>query len=446
MENRKGRDAGLTRVGFLLQMNQELESLLQLALNQGASHAEVYQVTSQSQPVFFEGNRLKQLESSQSVGTALRLWRDNRPGLAVAYGKIDAKLLVEKAIALAKLNDVETIELAPPHKSIHDLGGAKASVPELVELGKRAIAQLRQEYPELICSAELESERETTTIINSQGLYCQYSESALSYYIGAELVRGEDFLDIYEGEYSKDKLDLDFIVEQIIQRLNWAKQNVPPPRGRVPVLLTANAATLLWVTVSSALNGKRVKEKSSPWSSQQQQLVVSEKISLTQQPDRSPYDCPFDDEGMPTQELNLIEGGVLNQFYCDRTVARELNLEPTGNGFRPSLDSYPSPSLVNLIVAPGNADFSQLVQQLDKGIIVDRILGGSADISGDFSVNLDLGYRVENGAIIGRVKDTALAGNVYQILKQVISLGNDSLWNGSCFTPSLIVDGVSVVG
>ncbi len=59
-------------------MSNELELLLELASRQGATHAEVYQVTSQSQPVFFEGNRLKQLESCQSVGTALRLWQ-NQP-------------------------------------------------------------------------------------------------------------------------------------------------------------------------------------------------------------------------------------------------------------------------------------------------------------------------------------------------------------------------------
>ena len=427
-------------------MNQELESLLQLASRQGASHAEVYQVTSESKPVFFEGNRLKQLESSQSVGTALRLWQNNRPGLAVAYGKIDPELLVEKAIALAKLNDAEVIELTPSTEAIYDLGGATATVAESIELGDRAITRLREECPELICSAELESERETTTLVNSQGLYCHYSESSLSCYLGVELVRGEDFLGIYDGEYSKDKLDIDKIIEQIVLRLDWAKRNVTPPQGKVPVLLSANAATLLWSTVSAALNGKRVKEKSSPWSSQQQQLVISDRLSLTQQPDRQPYDCPFDDEGMPTQQISLIEKGVLQQFYCDRTIARELNIPPTGNGFRPGLDSYPSPSLINLIVNPGSASFAQLLAQLDNGIVVDQILGGGADISGDFSVNVDLGYRVENGKITGRVKDTAIAGNVYQVLQQVIDLGSDSIWSGSCFTPSIIVDGISVVG
>jgi PmbA protein len=427
-------------------MNKELELLLELAISQGASHGEVYQVISESKLVFFEGNRLKQLESSQSVGTALRLWQDNKPGLGVAYGKIEPELLVSKAIALSKLNQPETIELAPVRQAIYPSAGAKASVEELVELGNQAITKLRLEYPEIICSAELEFELETTTLINSQGLHCQYSESALSYSLGAELIRGEDFLGIYDGEYSKEQLNLDSVVKQIIQRLDWARRNVAPPQGKVPVLLTANAAILLWDTVASALNGKRVKEKSSPWSDLQQQLVVSELINLKQQPDQQPYDCPFDDEGMPTQALNLITQGRLNQFYSDRTTARELGIESTGNGFRPDLDSYPSPSLVNLIVAPGNYSFSDLITQLDNGIVVDQILGGGADISGDFSVNIDLGYRVQNGTITGRVKDTAIAGNVYQILKQVVALGNDATWNGSCLTPSLIVDGISVTG
>jgi PmbA protein len=427
-------------------MKEALESLLQLVARRGISHAEIYQVSSQSQPVFFEGNRLKQLESSQSIGTALRLWQDHRPGLAVAYGKIEPELLIDKAIALSQLNAPEIIELAPPRQVTYDLTGIKASVPDLIAYGDRAITRLREEYPELICSAELEFEQESITLINSQGLYCHYQESGLSYSLGAELIRGEDFLGIFDGEYTKEELNLDPIIEKIIRRLDWAKRNVNPPQGNIPVILTANAAPLLWETVSSALNAKRVKEKSSPWSDLQHELVISDQITLSQQPELRPYDCPFDDEGMATQKLDLITKGVLNQFYSDRTIARELNLEPTGNGFRPALDSYPSPSLVNLIVASGQNSFDELISKLDNGIIVDQILGGGADISGDFSVNVDLGYQVKNGKITGRVKDTAIAGNVYQILKQIVAVGNDTIWNGSCFTPSLIVEGISVVG
>ena len=165
---------------------------------------------------------------------------------------------------------------------------------------------------------------------------------------------------------------------------------------------------------------------------------------MSQQPNFEPYSCPFDDEGTITQPLSLIREGRLRQFYSDRTRARLLGTESTGNGFRPSLGSYPSPGLVNLIVEGGDSDFEQLVKQLGKGIIVEQILGGGADISGDFSINIDLGYAVENGVITGRVKDTMVSGNVYQVLQEIIALGNDSRWIDSCFTPSLLVEGLSI--
>lgn len=422
------------------------EQLIELAQKQGATHAEVYRVRSQSRPVSFEGNRLKQLESSQSEGTALRLWKDNRPGLAVGYGLIDAETLVNKAIALSGLNQPETIELAEARQETYNSVGTIIPVEDFVTMGKTAIATLKDAYPEVICSAEFEAETETTRLFNSNGLDCQYTDISVSYYLGVEIVRGEDFLGIYDGEYSREKINPQQIVKQILQRLDWAKTNVAPITGKVPVLFTADAATMLWSTVSSALNGKRVKTGSSPWSEKKGEIVLSEIISLSQKPDKEPYSCPFDDEGTPTQPITLIDRGRLTQFYSDRTTARELGLETTGNGFRPSLGSYPTPSLVNLIVEPGKDSFPELLTKLDRGIVVDQILGSGADISGDFSINVDLGYLVENGHICGRVKDTMIAGNVYDVLRQVIALGKDRIWNGSCYTPSIIVEGLSVVG
>ncbi|WP_036476660.1 TldD/PmbA family protein [Myxosarcina sp. GI1] len=423
-----------------------IEQLLKIAINANVTHAEIYQIRGQSRQIFFEGNRLKQLESSQSEGTALRVWSNDRQGLAVASGFIEPETLVAKAIALSQLNPIETPVLTPGRTEIHAGNTIDISIETLVELGLTAIANLRDEYPELVCSAEFEWERETTTLLNSQGLRCQYSGTSIAYYIGAESIRGEDFLGIYDGEYSKQPLELDSVVQRILQRLDWAKNNVTPPVGKMPVLFTANAATMLWETIEDALNGKEVAEGSSPWSDRHQNKVVSELLTLSQQPDKIPYDCPFDDEGTPTQTLEVIVEGVLNRFYCDRATGRELGIDTTGNGFRPDLDSYPTPSLVNLCVEPGKYTWKELVSQLDTGIIIDQILGGGADISGDFSVNVDLGYRVRQGKIVGRVKDTAISGNVYEVLNRIVALGNECTWNGSYYTPALIVEEVSVVG
>lgn len=432
-------------------MNYNPEQLLELALKAGASHAEVYQSESQSHPVFFEANRLKQLESSQSLGTALRLWREGCPGLAVAYGQVEPETIVSKAIALSQLNAPETIELTESRTDIHRAATLEIPVAELVTLGQDAIAQLCHTDSDLICSGEFSCETSSTKLINSQGLNCQYTDNAVSYYFGVQLVRGEDFLEVYDGDYltlktaNIDQIQIEPIIKQILQRLEWANINTEAPVGKIPVLFTNNAATMFWGTVSAALSGKCKREGSSPWTDLQGQIVTSNQITLSQQPDRDPYICPFDDEGTPTQHLSLIKEGRLEQFYCDRTTARLLGTTSTGNGFRPSLGRYPTPGLVNMIIEPGQGTFTDLIAQLDNAIIVDQILGDVKDISGEFSINIDLGYRIKNGNIVGRIKDTMVAGNVYHALKNIITLGADQRWNGSCYTPSLIIDDLSVI-
>ncbi len=420
------------------------EKLLALATQGGATAAEVYLSASHSQPVFFEANRLKQLESAESLGTALRLWRGGRPGLAVAYGDFDPAQLVEKALALATLNEPEPMELAAAQTLTFPSLGTAVAVETLIADGRAAIAQLRAAYPEVLCSAELECEQTTTLLLNSQGLHCRTTDISLSAYLGVEWVRGENFLGIYEGQDARDQLQVSELVAAIRQRLDWAQDNVPAPTGRIPVIWTDKAAGLFWSAIEAATNGKRLLERSSPWSESLGQPVLDESLTLRQLPDRGPYSCPVDDEGTLTQALDLVREGRFVQAYCDRVTGRQLQQASTGNGFRPSLSRYPTPGLVNLCVEPGTGSWQDWLGELDQALLVDQVLGGGPDSSGDFSINVDLGYRLEKGAIVGRVKDTMVAGNVYTALAQDLRLAGDRAWHGSYYTPALLVQGLSV--
>jgi PmbA protein len=422
------------------------EQLLEFALKSGAEVAEVYQSRSLSRPVFFEANRLKQLETSQAEGTALRLWCQGRPGLAVAYGMVEPQALVERALALSRLSQPETVELGSNCQPSYPDIGEEVPVEKLVEWGKQTIALIRDAYPEVLCNGDWECDVETTRLVNSKGLDCYYTDTTLSCYISAEWVRGEDFLSVSDGETERGNLQPEKLADQILQRLNWAKENVSPPNRRVPVLFTSKAADMLWGTVQAALNAKRVLEGASPWAERIGKRVVSPFLTLYQDPQAGPYSCPFDDEGTPTQPLVFIQNGELQNFYCDRTTGGQLGTPSTGNAFRPGLGSYPTPGLFNFLIQPGSGTLQELIQLLDDGLIVDQMLGGGSGISGDFSINVDLGYRVQNGQVIGRVKDTMVAGNVYTALKQLVKLGSDADWNGSCYTPSLIVEGLSTTG
>ncbi|MBD1912880.1 MULTISPECIES: TldD/PmbA family protein [unclassified Leptolyngbya] len=429
-----------------LDSSSRAEALLELALRSGAEAAEVYQSQSLSRPVFFEGNRLKQLEVSQAEGIALRLWRDNRPGLAVAYGPVEPQDLVDRAIALSTLNEPETIDLSAATPKVYPDVGETVPVEQLVAWGKEAIAYVRDRVPEILCSSEWECDIETTRLLNSEGLDCGYTDTTLSCYLEAELIRGDDFLNIADGQTERGSLDPIGLAEQIVQRLEWAHTNINPPSGRMPVLFTSKAADMLWGTIQAAMSGKQVIERASPWSEHLGEPVLSPLITITQDPDAGPFSCPFDDEGIPTQPITFIKEGVLQLFYTDHKIGRALGSGTTGNGFRPGLGSYPAPGLFNLLVQAGVQPLHNLIGNLKHGLIIDQMLGGGAGISGDFSINVDLGYYVRNGEILGRVKDTMVAGNVYTALKNVVDIGEDAVWNGACYTPSITVDGLSVIG
>ena len=91
---------------------------------------------------------------------------------------------------------------------------------------------------------------------------------------------------------------------------------------------------------------------------------------------------------------------------------------------------------------PGARHSSELLAGIDDGIWVRDLIGyGQGNIiHGDFSCNVGLGYRVENGRITGRIKDTMIAGNVYDLLRSGIALSSDLDYTGC--VPNAVIEGV----
>ena len=428
------------------------EILLARAIAAGAQAAEVYQSSSLEKPIIFEGNRLNQVETSQAEGVALRLRRNGKPGVAVGYGPIDPSLLVEKALAISELNESETPRLTKGGQRDFGAVGEAMAVETLVEKGREVIALIRDRFPEVVCEASLSCDVEQVRLITSTGLDYRSQDTTLSGYISAELIEQDDFLCVSDGVVNRNQLDMVSVANNLVQRMGWAQKTVSPVTGQVPVIFTAGAAGLLWDTLCVALNGKRVLEGTSPWREQWGEQVVSQALTLRQDPTTGPYSCPFDDEGLLTQPLTLIENGVIKSWYSDLAIGDSdekiagLGGGSTGNGIRSGLGGYPTPGLINLLIAPGEISWDALIAQYPEAIVVDQVMGEGGDITGDIAINLELGYRVRNGEIVGRVKDTMVSGNAYVALKNAISLGNDAEWSGSTHTPSIVVDGLSVTG
>jgi PmbA protein len=127
-----------------------------------------------------------------------------------------------------------------------------------------------------------------------------------------------------------------------------------------------------------------------------------------------------------------------------QTAAR-AKIKSTGNGQRQG--GLPTPSPHAFVVSPGKTSFEDMVKGIDEGIIVEQLLGAGQGnmLGGDFSGNVLLGYKIEKGEIVGRIKDTMVSGNVYQLLKNITAICSDSKWvGGFMFTPSICCSDVSV--
>ena len=88
-----------------------------------------------------------------------------------------------------------------------------------------------------------------------------------------------------------------------------------------------------------------------------------------------------------------------------------------------------------------------MVKDIKEGLVIEQLMGAEQGnlLAGDFSGNVLLGYKIENGKMVGRVKDTMVSGNVYQLLKDIAAIGSESRWvSGFCQTPPFYCKGLSV--
>jgi PmbA protein len=217
----------------------------------------------------------------------------------------------------------------------------------------------------------------------------------------------------------------------------------------MPVLFSPTGAPVLGLPLIHGLNGKNVYRGISPMAGQEEKQLFDEKLIVVDDPtlDGRPGSSSHDDEGVPRRRNVLIDQGRLTGYIYDLKTAALARTEPTGNGER-SLFSPPSPSFSNMVVANGETPVDDIITGIDKGLLVEAPLGlGQGNvISGAFSNNLSLAFKIENGEIVGRVKDVSVAGNIYQDLQDIGASSLESEWVfGGIRLPYILLPDLNVV-
>ena len=430
-----------------------MESILAQA-KRVAEEAEVFMVSVEETPVQFEANRLKHIQSKQSTSVALRIVRQGKLGYSSASELGDSQSLVSNAVETAQFGMPAKFELPSlsfyPKVEVFDPDVESVSIEEMIKLGEELIAMVRGHTPDIVCEAGVTKAVISVRIINSRGGEASYKKSIFSLGIEGSLIRGTDMLFVGESQSSCHPVtEAKTVAEVVLQQLELAKNQASVPTRQLPVIFTPDGvASALISPLTAAFNGKIVLEGASPIGNRLGQSVFDKKLWLWDDPTIAycPESRPCDDEGIPSQRTPLIEQGTVANFLYDLQTAALAHTQSTGNGSR-SRGRLPSPSPSAFVIAPGSTTFDQMVSDIKEGLVIEQLMGAEQGniLGGDFSGNVLLGYKVESGKIVGRVKDTMVSGNVYQILKQIIAIGSEPKWVGGFLnTPPLYCPSVSV--
>ncbi|MFY2509773.1 metalloprotease PmbA [Vibrio pectenicida] len=277
---------------------------------------------------------------------------------------------------------------------------------------------------------------------NSHGLLASYASSRHS---TSCCVIGEGQNGVMERDYSytvaRRKEDLWTpesvglkAAEKTVSRLDAQKLKT----GQYPIMFAADVATGLIGHLVMAISGGNLYRKSSFLLDKLNQQVLPKWFNISEKPHvlRGLASSPFDSEGVITQDRDIIVDGVLATYLVTSYAARKLDMTPTGH----------AGGIHNWFVKSTGQDFEQMLKELGTGFLVTEVMGQGVNIvTGDYSRGA-AGFWVENGQIQYPVSEVTIAGNLKEMLDQIIAVGSDVETRSQIQTGSILLETMKVAG
>ena len=219
-----------------------------------------------------------------------------------------------------------------------------------------------------------------------------------------------------------------------------------------PVILRHDVAGGILQTFSSVFSAESVQKGFSLLKDKIGETIAAQTITLIDDPllPDGAGSAPFDSEGVATKTKEVIKDGVLITYLHNLKTAKKDGIPSTGNASKGSFRSPVRIAPTNFFIQPGDLSYDELMADLDEGLIIISVQGlhsGANPVSGDFSLGA-YGYYVKNGKIDHPVDQITIAGNFFQLLKDVTRIGSDLKFGmgGSTASPSILIKGLAVSG
>ncbi len=423
-------------------------------LRSRAEQVEVVEIQAESTLVNFESNRLKGSQVEETRGTAIRVVRGGKLGFAASSDPAAQARLVSNALESAEYGESLPIHFpaARPGPKVFTFDPVirDLPIPRLVEMGQEIVAAIVKVEPAARVTVKLERRVEHMTLDNQAGAHVVYDKTPLSIFMETDLIQGDDVL-ILESQAGTTAWDENYleIARQQVELLQQARRRAEVYSGRMPVLFTPAGALTLALPLMMAIDGKNVYTGTSPVAAKLDHKLFDSEITVVDDGslDGRIASAGHDDEGVPHRRNVVIEQGVLKSFLYDLKTAAQSGAESTGNAGR-GLFSPPYPQPTNFLILPGSTQLKEMIASIQEGVLVAQVLGlGQGNIlSGAFSNPVSLGFKIERGEIVGRVKDISIAGNIYEVLEHVAAVSRETQWVYSSFNlPYILLPEMNVV-
>jgi len=383
-------------------------------LPKGASY-ELRTERTKSSNVLYEGNRFERIDSADQVSQTARVLHEGRLSTASSSNPEAGKDLIKQAsdmVTHGSPYDVPFVgktDISPLNLSTKETMTSK----QMIEMIGGFVEELRAIDSRLVVAARLNSTSYDVKLETSGGFDHSYSKSIWTCMAMIELVQGDDLLYLYD--YKRDlrpDFDLGKMKEKLAKKLEYAENVVQIDAGTYPVIFAPSEVGNIINPVIASLNGQAIYRKVSPWSEKIGEQLLDTRFNLIDDGalDQSWTSKPFDIEGTPTKRYAMVENGRLSGIILDRKVAAKLGKESSGNaGAMGPVPNY-------LMLDAGTKTLDELIKSIDKGLLIDDTMGAWSGnpYSGIVTGTVSMGLKIENGKIVGRVKDCMFSINAFE--------------------------------
>ncbi|TEB17564.1 protease TldD [Pelotomaculum sp. FP] len=422
---------------------QLLKEVLEQALQKGGDFGDIFFEHKKTTAIRCEAGRIEKIQTGVDIGAGVRVIS----GEATAYaytndlsreGLLNVAGIVSHAAAGGKNNiNLDFTEVQPLVEfNFKERPGdvsteRKAAVVEAADQVARAVdpARIKQVivgYGDVV---------QQVTIANSEGDYVEDERIRTRLVVQAIAASGAAMQTGYEAVGSLSGFELFASEQPALVGEAAARQAVnmleaqPAPAGRMPVVIAGEAGgTMVHEACGHGLEADLVQKGLSVYANKKGQAVAAEEVSVVEDPtlDVRYGSYRFDDEGIPSRKVNLIENGVLSDYMYDRLTAAKDGVRSNGHGRRESYQHKPIPRMGNTFIAPGKTDPAKIIRETGTGLLVKKMGGGQVNTTtGDFVFDVAEGYLIKDGETGPMVRGATLTGNGPEVLRIVEMVGSD---------------------